>query len=128
MGYVKDFSQAIPINNPRWKNIHIADSKLEDNGKVPAAVKTTVSGDQMQWSPSSSKDVIGYRVYSSEGKKVASIPSSSETLSYTIGGGGYYVVAIDVAGRESKPSNSVENEDEKKRIEEEEKKKKKRKN
>lgn len=119
MGYVTDFSQAIPINNPRWKNIHIGDAKLEDNGKAPAAVKTTVSGDQMKWSASSSKDVIGYRVFSSDGKVVASIPSGKE-LSYKIGGGSYYVVAVNVAGRESKPSNLIENEDEKEKREKEE--------
>ena len=51
--------------------------------------------------------MIGYRVYSSSGKKVASVKSGG-SLSEIVGNGSYYVVAVDVAGKESKPSNTVQ--------------------
>ncbi|MBS4176007.1 transglycosylase domain-containing protein [Lederbergia citrea] len=104
-GMVTDVSQLIP-DNPRWKNILVADAKLHDDGKAPAAVKASISGSTISWSPSSSNDVIGYRVYSSTGKKVGSIIAGS-SLSQKVGKGSFYVVAVDVAGRESKPSNNI---------------------
>ena len=105
LGLVSDFSQIIP-NNPRWKGILIADAKLKDDGKAPAGVKASISNDAISWTESPSKDVIGYRIYSSSGQKVASVKSDSK-LSHKVGKGGYYVVAVDVAGRESAPSDHV---------------------
>ena len=118
LGLVSDFSQIIP-DNPRWKGILIADAKLKDDGKAPAGVKASISNDAISWTESPSKDVIGYRIYSSSGQKVASVKSDSK-LSHKVGKGGYYVVAVDVAGRESAPSDHVGVEEPEEEEEEEE--------
>ncbi|MCJ8009590.1 transglycosylase domain-containing protein [Lederbergia wuyishanensis] len=122
MGYVKDFSQLIPKDNSKWKDLLVADDKLNDDGKAPAGVNASYSDGTIKWGASSSKDVIGYRIYSEEGKKIASIMTDAE-LSHKVGDGMFYVVAVDIAGRESKPSEKIGNGDELKKKEEEEKKK-----
>ncbi|MBS4216803.1 penicillin-binding protein [Bacillus sp. FJAT-49711] len=119
MGYVKDFSQLIP-DNPKWKDLLVADDKLADDGKAPAAVKASFTNGALKWGASSSKDVIGYRIYTEEGKKIASI-KSDEDLAHKVGDGMFHVVAVDIAGRESKPSEKVGNGDELKKKEEEKK-------
>lgn len=105
LGRLKDPADLIP-DNPRWGNILVADAKLEDDGVSPSGVHAAISNDTITWTESGSHDVIGYRVYSSAGHQVASIGAGS-TLSYRSGGGQFYVVAVDVAGRESAPSNPV---------------------
>ncbi|MBM7715244.1 transglycosylase domain-containing protein [Siminovitchia sp. FSL H7-0308] len=97
----------IPDNDPRWKNLLAAGAIMQDDGKAPASVSTTMSNGLLTWNESPSHDVVGYRVYSGSGKRVASIASGS-SLSYRAGGGSYYVVAVDIAGRESAPSNKME--------------------
>ena len=87
--------------------------------KAPAGVKASISNDAISWTGSPSKDVIGYRIYSSSGQKVASVKSDSK-LSHKVGKGGYYVVAVDVAGRESAPSDHVGVEEPEEEEEEEE--------
>ena len=94
----------IPKNKANFKNILVADDVLKDDGKDPSAVKANLNGKKLTWSASSSKDVVGYRVYNEKGKKLASIKSGSD-LAYNVGEEAYYVVAVDVAGRESKHSN-----------------------
>ncbi|GIN57720.1 hypothetical protein J8TS2_20390 [Lederbergia ruris] len=104
-GYVNDFSQLVPANS-QWGNLLVADAKLQDDGKAPAAVSAKLSGHTLTWSRSGSHDVVGYRVYNEAGKKIASVLSDG-TLSQNVGNGKFYVVAVDIAGRESKPSNRV---------------------
>ncbi|RWR09666.1 transglycosylase domain-containing protein [Siminovitchia fortis] len=106
LGRSIDPSYLIPPNDERWKNLLAAGAVLKDDGKAPAGVKASVSGGTISWSPSGSHDVVGYRVYSESGKKVASVMSDG-TLSRKVGNGSYYVVAVDIAGRESAPSNNV---------------------
>ncbi|MCJ7842353.1 penicillin-binding protein [Lederbergia sp. NSJ-179] len=110
-GLVSDFSQLTPQTS-QWKGLLVADAKLEDDGKAPAAVSAKMDGNTITWGRSASHDVIGYRVYSEGGKKVASVFSDG-TLAHKVGKGKFYVVAVDVAGRESKPSNLAGKEEEK---------------
>lgn len=105
LGYVKDFSQIIPKDN-KWKDIFVADAKIEDDGSAPATVKASVQDGKIKWEPSSSKDVVGYRVYSEAGDKLAAITAEAD-LAFNGGKGRYYVVAVDIAGTESAPSNVV---------------------
>ncbi|MEK3890370.1 transglycosylase domain-containing protein [Bacillus sp. FSL K6-3431] len=120
-GRVNDISQLIP-NNDLWKNVLVANARLKDDGSAPSAVKASHSDSTINWSASSSNDVVGYRIYSEDGKKLASI-RSGETLSRKVGDAAYYVVAVDVAGRESSPSDKVGKTKEDKKKEEEVKKK-----
>lgn len=79
-----------------------------ENGK-PKQVKATLKGKTLTWSKSTSKDVIGYRVYKiteNERKVVHTVkePNLKVTLSAD---GDYVVVAVDITGLESNDSNKV---------------------
>lgn len=89
----------------KFSSILLPDDKIEDNGKTPAAVKASVKGATLTWNKHPENDVIGYRIYQN-GKKVASV-KSGERLTFTGSNGTYYVTAVDIAGRESKPSNTI---------------------
>ncbi|QVY63840.1 penicillin-binding protein [Cytobacillus gottheilii] len=98
-------SDLIPRKD-RWSRILVADDKMEENGKVPAPPAVKSSGSTLTWNAHSENDVIGYRIYGGGGK-VASI-HAGEALSFKAGNGTYYVTAVDIAGQESAPSNSVQ--------------------
>ncbi|MEW4219359.1 transglycosylase domain-containing protein [Rossellomorea marisflavi] len=102
-----DASKLIPDGDARFKNVLVAENKLSDDGQAPGGVKASAGGSSVSWTSSGSSDVVGYRVYSSSGKKVASVKSGG-SQSASVGNGSYYVVAVDVAGKESKPSNTVQ--------------------
>ncbi|MGV3464775.1 MAG: transglycosylase domain-containing protein [Heyndrickxia sp.] len=102
----KDLRKLIP-NNSLWSKILIPDDKMSDDGNPPLPVKVTMKGNQITWTESPSSDVIGYRIYSNDDKKLASIISGSN-LSYYSNNGKVYVVAVDVAGNESIHSNVIQ--------------------
>lgn len=102
----KDLRKLIP-NNPLWSKILIPDDKITDDGKPPLPVKVTTEGKHIKWTESPSSDVVGYRVYSKDGKKLTSIKSGS-TLSYYSNNEKVFVVAVDVAGNESIHSNVIQ--------------------
>ena len=111
-----DAMALIPVK-PRWKDILVADAKLtDDDGKAPEAVKAAISGDEITWEASKSKNVIGYYVYSRTDGKIAAIPADSDSFSHKIGKGNYYIVAVDIAGRESTASNEVGSAEEEKNL------------
>lgn len=87
----------------RWANILVADDKLDDNGKVPAAPGIQLSGNTITWGAHPENDVIGYRIYHN-GQKVG-IVKTGASLAFNAGNGSYYVTAVDIAGKESPPSN-----------------------
>lgn len=97
-------SQLIP-KMARWGNILVSNDKMVDNGKRPDGVSLSLSGNNLIWSPPADNDVVGYRVYKGN-SKVGSIISGS-SLSFNAGNGTYYVTAVDIAGKESQPSNPV---------------------
>lgn len=100
----------------------VADPRADD-GKAPdppSDLVFTRSGDSntLSFSPSPSGDVVGYRLYRSDGlnsfKRMDGkvIRSGEENvfggLPYSFGSG-YYVTAVDVVGNESQPSRIVFN-------------------
>ena len=97
-------SQLIP-GNSSLGNALVPNAKMADNGKTPASLAITASGSTISWGNHPENDIIGYRVYSG-GKKVASIKAGG-SLSYSGGNGSYYVTAVDIAGKESAPSNTA---------------------
>lgn len=101
----KNYNQLIPKRG-RWGKILVPTAKMVDNGKIPNQVTLSASGNTLSWSRSGDNDVVGYRVYQGH-TKVASITNGSK-LSYNAGNGTYYVTAVDIAGKESVPSNLVE--------------------
>ncbi|CAM3762324.1 transglycosylase domain-containing protein [Mesobacillus zeae] len=101
---IKNPAQLLP-QKEAWTNTLVASSKLNDNGSTPAPPKISSSGDKLTWGTHPESDVVGYRVYRG-GKKVSSIKAGT-ALSYSGGKGEFYVTAVDVAGKESGPSNAV---------------------
>ncbi|OCA91403.1 peptidoglycan glycosyltransferase [Bacillus sp. FJAT-27225] len=102
----KNASALIP-KMKRWSNLLVPDAKLAENGKTPASVGLSASGNTLKWGAVNEKDIIGYRVYSADGNRVASIRAGTG-LSYPANPGIYYVTAVDIAGQESAPSNTIE--------------------
>jgi penicillin-binding protein len=100
-----DYNQLIPKKD-RWNHIFVPGAKIEENGKPPASVTLTVSGNTLSWNPVPEPDVIGYRVYKIGlfTHKVASIKTGS-SLTYTASDGDYYITAVDIKGNESEASN-----------------------
>ncbi|WP_409302207.1 transglycosylase domain-containing protein [Peribacillus sp. SCS-155] len=101
--YVTDPGLLIP-KDMRWGNIMVPNAVLRDNGKVPAAPSATASGRGIAWNTHPENDVIGYRIYSN-GRRIGSVRAGS-SLSFS-GAGSLYVSAVDVAGKESPPSNVI---------------------
>jgi penicillin-binding protein len=101
----KDYNQLIPKKD-RWTNVFVPETKITENGKAPANVSLTVSGNLISWNPVPETDIIGYRVYSTGffGKKEAVIKSGSP-LSFNATAGQYFVTAVDIKGNESPASN-----------------------
>ncbi|MBS4173839.1 transglycosylase domain-containing protein [Bacillus sp. FJAT-49736] len=102
----KDLSKLIP-NNPIWSKVLVPDAKITDDGKPPLPVKVTKVGNLIKWTESPSPDVVGYRVYRKDGKKLAAV-RSGDKLVYPFSSSDIYVVAVDVAGNESSHSNVVQ--------------------
>jgi penicillin-binding protein len=108
---IGDLKELLP-NTAKFGNLVVTEgSEIGDNGSIPSQVsRVSKSGSKISWGPNPDNDVIGYRVYaaanfSTDYKKVASIHASS-TLAITVGTSpaAYYIVAVDVAGKESPPS------------------------
>ncbi|MCA0150994.1 penicillin-binding protein [Rossellomorea vietnamensis] len=97
----------IPDGDERFKNVLIAENKISDEGAAPGTVNASGNGNKITWTPSASGDVVGYRVYRTSGGKVGSVKSGS-SLAVSVGNGDFYVVAVDVAGKESARSNTVQ--------------------
>ncbi len=76
---------------------------LADNG--PPGMVTGLSVNllgQMTWGPAPSSDVLGYRVYGPDGKRLMSANSGSYYISPLAATGVYTVKAVDLYGHESK--------------------------
>lgn len=90
-----------------------------DDGQAPEAPTALVmsGGDRLSFTASSSKDVVGYRLYRSVNggpyQKVGGqvVLAGDETMFTGIPSAGtiviYYVTAVDVAGKESQPSKAM---------------------
>ena len=120
--YVIDKSSIMPKGDS-FKNLVVGGATLNDNGKAPGAPAVTANGKSLSWSTTGENDVIGYYVYQN-GKKVAAIKADDSRSFTSSGTGSYYVVAVDIAGNVSKPSNKIEFKTEKKADEKKEDSKK----
>ncbi|RSD27747.1 transglycosylase domain-containing protein [Mesobacillus subterraneus] len=102
---IRDPQQLIPKKDA-WSKILVADDKLSENGKVPAALKVKLDGKKISWGKHPENDIVGYRIYNNK-KKVGSIKTGAD-LVFNAGDGSFYVTAVDIAGKESAPSNIIE--------------------
>lgn len=102
---IRNPQQLIPKKDA-WSKILVADDKLSENGKTPASPGIKLSGNTITWGKHPENDIVGYRVYN-EKQKVGSIKAGAD-LVFKAGSGAFYVTAVDIAGKESAPSNIVE--------------------
>ncbi|TWT12471.1 transglycosylase domain-containing protein [Planomicrobium sp. CPCC 101079] len=101
-----DASKLFP-GSSRYARV-VAGSNFQADGAAPSGVNAALSGGTITWSNSSSNDVVGYRVYKEgSGSPLASISESSENAFSVSGAGSYYVVAVDITGKQSGKSDSV---------------------
>ena len=94
-----------PQNSSFSKNI-VSSAEYQPDNSAPQSVNITLTDKKITWGNSSSNDVIGYYVHSKDGKRVATI-RDGQANSYSTGSGSYYVVAVDITGKLSGPSNTV---------------------
>ncbi|WP_246941275.1 transglycosylase domain-containing protein [Bacillus pinisoli] len=98
-----------------FKNVVIPEEEpLADNGSAPSAVdKVAVSGSKLTWAKHAHNDIIGFRIYRAENfsDKFVKVGSISINDFMTNGGfpinsgvAAYYVTAVDISGKEGKPS------------------------
>ncbi|SFQ07617.1 transglycosylase domain-containing protein [Salibacterium halotolerans] len=90
-----------------WQNV-APDRQAPDNGRAPSPVaNVSFSGNQVTWSPHRDGDIVGYRIYRSNGELVGSIRADG-TTSFNAGSGSYFVTAVDSRGRESSQSATAQ--------------------
>ncbi|MBA2871769.1 penicillin-binding protein [Anoxybacillus calidus] len=106
--------EPIDLNDllPKWDGASTQfTNRLGENGKRPSPITIQLSKQTVSWKPHHESDVIGYRVYyaKKEGEpfRIVQIVKSGQPLSFTVLNGMYYVTAVDIAGKESAPSNIV---------------------
>lgn len=105
---IKNAAQLIPTRD-RWASIFAADATLEENGKVPSAPSISEANSTITWGKHPEGDVIGYRIYHKTANGNVKVDSilAGDVLSYKAANGEYYITAVDIAGKESAPSNII---------------------
>lgn len=102
-----DATKLFPISSSFADRV-VSEDTFEADGASPGPVSAAISGNSLSWSKSPSNDVVGYRVFQRSGNtnvRIASIPEASEKR-YTLNGTGeYFVVAVDITGKQSPASN-----------------------
>ncbi|WP_085991670.1 transglycosylase domain-containing protein [Oceanobacillus senegalensis] len=116
-GYGNDVRKLYPrTERGKWEKIAapnraIGSLTIENDGDAPAAPQSlSKSGDTLTWNKPDTADIVGYRVYRSEGSN-GNFQYVGETTSTTFPiedhNASYYVKAVDYFGHESSPSNKV---------------------
>ncbi|MUK86818.1 penicillin-binding protein [Ornithinibacillus sp. L9] len=117
-GYDKlgDITQLFPnVNRSAWEKISLPSndlgSEIQDDGKAPSApTSLNNSGKTLSWKASSSKDVVGYRIYraANPDAKFELVGSTVETeFSIPSNKAVYHVKAVDYFGMESSASKEI---------------------
>lgn len=117
-GYDKlnSLEELFPRNNrSRWEKIGLPDTELSfdltDDGKAPSSPSSLSFKDrQLTWKKSSSKDVVGYRIYyaPSPDDDFTHFENTIETsIRLNKDRGVFYVTAVDYFGMESEPSKEI---------------------
>ncbi|REJ08272.1 transglycosylase domain-containing protein [Halobacillus trueperi] len=100
-------------NSGAWSNVALPStqsigstaSSIDNDGQAPAAPgSVSASGSAISWTPSSSSDVVGYRVYraSTPGGSFTFIGNTTDnSLGFSGGSGIYAVRAVDYFGQSS---------------------------
>ncbi|MFX3673150.1 MAG: transglycosylase domain-containing protein [Paenisporosarcina sp.] len=109
-GNIKGDATKLFPKNSSFSDRVVSEDTFEADGASPGPVSVTLSGNSLSWSKSPSNDVVGYRVFQHSGNsnvRVASIPEASGNRFIINGTGEYFVVAVDITGKQSSASNIV---------------------
>ncbi|QSS99260.1 penicillin-binding protein [Pontibacillus sp. ALD_SL1] len=108
---LSSLNQLVP-NNSQWASVRVPSTdKVPNDGQAPAAPgAVSASGGVLKWSPSGSRDVVGYRIYRAPTPGAGfQLIGNSATNSLGISGKGVYIVrAVDYFGMESGASQAYE--------------------
>lgn len=113
---LNDLTKLFPIKNrANWQKIGVPSgdvgSAIQDDGKAPAApTSVNKSGSNLTWNDSSSKDVVGYRIYrASKPDGSFSLIGNTTSTRFGVGGGKavYRVRAVDYFGMASSDSEVI---------------------
>ncbi|MFZ4450685.1 transglycosylase domain-containing protein [Salibacterium aidingense] len=90
-----------------WKDV-VPEREAPNNGRAPSPVSdVSYSGGSVTWSQHRDNDIVGYRIYRSDGTLMGSVRENTST-SFSVGAGSYFVTAVDSVGRESSQSASTD--------------------
>lgn len=94
-----------------WDMI-IPEETLKENGKTPAPVTgVRIAEGALHWNRHPESDIVGYYVYARTAsggfQRIASVPSYEDNVVPVSPGHIYYVTAVDIAGKQSAPSQKV---------------------
>lgn len=111
---MEDLSDLIPSSEGVWKHIKFPSTEEINNDEkapeAPSNVSYSLTENIIVWDKSSSKDVIGYRIYqANKPNGTFTLKGSTTELTYTISDSKavYQIRAVDYFGQESKPTRSV---------------------
>ncbi|MET0786692.1 MAG: transglycosylase domain-containing protein [Paenisporosarcina sp.] len=107
-GRIKGDPSKLFPKNSSFANRVVSEDTFEADGASPGGVTATLSGNRLSWTTSGSNDVVGYRVFQRSGSsnvKLASILEASGNQFTVPGSGEYFVVAVDITGKQSVSSN-----------------------
>jgi penicillin-binding protein len=107
-GKIKGDPSKLFPKNSSFANRVVSEDTFEADGASPGGVTATLSGNKLTWTTSGSNDVIGYRVFQRSGSsnvKIASVLEASGNQYSVPGPGEYFVVAVDITGKQSASSN-----------------------
>lgn len=87
----------------------ISTAEFQPISGKPDNVQANLKGNTITWNKSSSKDVVGYRIYqiTDGGRKLVKTLKDTELKASVSKDGEYVVVAVDITGKESSDSNIV---------------------
>lgn len=109
-GRIKGDPSKLFPQNSGFANRVVSEDTFEADGASPNGVTASLSGSSLSWSNSGSNDVVGYRVFQRSGSsnvKLASVLEASGNQFSVSGPGEYFVVAVDITGKQSASSNIV---------------------
>ncbi|MEO4051915.1 transglycosylase domain-containing protein [Solibacillus sp. CAU 1738] len=95
-------------NNSSLSTSTVSGATFQADEAPPEAVIASIEGKTLTWAKSASNDVVGYRVFSADGSLVTSVKNEDGRRIPITNGMNYYVVAVDITGKQSAHSNIAE--------------------
>ncbi len=103
-----DPSKLFPGSSNYASNM-VSGAVFHPDNAAPSGVQASLNGSTLTWSASPSNDVIGYYVYQGDGNnsKRVGVIHDQQSRAISVGGGTYFVRAVDITGKQSVASNVI---------------------